>query len=425
MNILKEYEMKEKKNPGYRIREINIGFSPHYAFQVGDLLNDDKKQIVALHSTGSRLIALEHDGTKLWEKEISNADEHGVTALLIADVDGDGANEVVVGEHQGEENSVLILDKEGKIKRRVKLPKGKRDYANVAIDSFGLADINGDGFRELVVAVNGGDIYVLNREGEVILHINGLPDFFEHFVHTGDLDGDGMDEIFISASNAVDEESPVNHNLFYVIDQDGTVVWVRSLQEIGPDMHVDDVRVTSFLEGDQAQLFTSTGGCMFDRDGKLLWHLRDVLGHGQWLDCAKITPDRAGKQILISELWGFRHAMVLVDHDGTVLWTYDDVAKGAYPTRAHLIDWDGNGRRYAIFGEQPAPGSVSEKWQLKIAVVNAEGNEVLRIPFEDYRVKGWMYNFENSTKVIDIDGDGFEEFIFPTCKGTLMIVGRE
>jgi len=414
--------MRDDMEAGYRIREIDVGFSPHYAIEVGDLLGDGCQQVVWANSAGTRLVALEHDGNRLWEAEVANADRHGVTALLIADVDGDGASEVVVGEHPGEANNVLILDPEGQVKRRVELPPGKRDYANCAIDSFGLADIDGDGFRELVVAVNGGCVYVLDRDGVEMLRISGLPDFFEHFLHTGDLDGDGRDEIFVSAANAVAGESPGNHNLFFALDDDGTAMWVRSLNEIGPDLHVDYACVEQFVEGGPQQLFTATGGCMFDASGQLLWHLRDVVAHGQWVDCGKVEPHRTGQQILLSELWGFRHAMVLADCDGTVLWTYDDVCEGAFPTPARLIDWDGSGRRHAIFGEQP--GKDSEVWQLKMALVDPRGEEVLRIPFEDRRIEGWRYNFENSATVADLDGDGVEEFIFPTCRGTLMVVGK-
>ena len=175
--------MRDDMEAGYRIREIDVGFSPHYAIEVGDLLGDGCQQVVWANSAGTRLVALEHDGNRLWEAEVANADRHGVTALLIADVDGDGASEVVVGEHPGEANNVLILDPEGQVKRRVELPPGKRDYANCAIDSFGLADIDGDGFRELVVAVNGGCVYVLDRDGVEMLRISGLPDFFEKLLN--------------------------------------------------------------------------------------------------------------------------------------------------------------------------------------------------------------------------------------------------
>jgi len=414
--------MLSRNFSGYRLREIEVGMSPHYAIQVGDLLGDGKRQIVWAHSSGKRLVALQSDGEKLWEASVSNEDKHGVTALLVADVDGDGESEVAVGEHPNGENNVLILNRKGEFKRRINLSIGKRDYANCAIDSFGLADINGDGFKELVVAVNGGHIYVLDKRGTVTLEISGLPDYFEHFVHNGDLDGDGKDEILVSAANVVGAESPSNHNLFFVLDHDGKVMLVRSLREIGPDCHVDYAVVDVFDEGGEPRLVTSTGGCMFDKEGRLLWHLRAVISHGQWVDTGKVSPEMSGKQILFSELWHYNHGMVLVNHDGEILWTYDDVTKGAYPTHAHLIDWDGSGELYAIFGEQP--GREQKKWPLKIVAVNPEGEEVLRIPFQDWRVPEWQYNYENSATVDDVDGDGLEELVFPTCKGTLMIIGK-
>lgn len=415
--------MQWQRLPGYRLREIEFGFSPTYSITTGALLGDGKCQYALAKSSGDYVVVLQNDGRKLWEANLANHDTHGVTPLLIADVDRDGEAELVIGEHPPDESNVLVFSKSGQLKRRIKLPPGIPDYAGVAIDSLALADIDGDGVKELAVAVNGGYLYVLDARGEIMLAASGFLNQYEHFLHAGDLDGDGMDELLLSASNSLGPESATNHNCFFVIDQDGRVLWARSLREIGPDAHVDYALIDDFDEDGQAELFTATGGCLFDAGGRERWSLRDVVNHGQWADVARARTDLAGKQILLSELWGYSYAMLLVNNDGTVLWRYADVPEGAYPTHAYLIDWEGEGKHYAIFGEQPGRGN--ERWELKIALVDAFGNERLRIPFEDHRVEGWTYNFENSPAVADVDGDGREEFVFPTCKGTLMVVGAE
>lgn len=410
--------MNWKRHSSYRLLEIETGVAPSYAFQVGDLTGNGRAQYVLCTPRGDLLRVFETDGRLLWQAEVANADRHGVTALVLADVDKDGQNEVVVGEHPEGSNNLLLFDRSGTMKNRIELPLGKRDYANVAVDSFGLADVDGDGFPELVVAVNGGQLHVLDEKGDILWRLDGLGEHFEHFVQCGDLDLDGRDEIAVSAQ-AVGENS---EDVFFVVDHDGTVSWRRPLSEIGPDAHVDQCLIAPFGEGDEAWLFSATGGCMFDARGNLLWHLREAVNHGQWCEAAKARSDRAGQQILLSELWDFRYGMVLVNNDGRLLWTYDGISEKAFPTPAHYIDWHGTGQRWAIQGEQPDRGTGER--HLKIILLDPFGHEVLRIPFVDHRIPGWTYNYENRACVCDVDGCGAEEFVFPTCKGTLMIVGR-
>ena len=407
---------------GYRLLEVELGFSPSYSLAIGPLLGDGTLQCAALDPTGSLLKVVGHDGSLLWSAEVANHDRLGVTPVVIADVDADGECEVVIGEHPEGENNVLIFDRTGSVKRRVKLPLGTEDDTGTAVDSLVLADIDGDGRKELVVAVNGGCIYGLDPSGGIILEVRGLPPFFEHFLHAGDIDGDGCDELFISGGAAIGSDSPTNHPLFFALDHDGTTLWARAIQEIGPDGHVDQAIIKDFDGSGEATVFSATGGCLLNRCGQELWSVRDIIHHGQWADSRKVRHDRTGDQILLSELWDWRYGMLLLNNDGEVLWTYDGLTEGSYPTHARLIDWRGDGVQYAILGEQPRR-EFEEPVDLKIVLLDPMGEVALAVPFRDVRREGWLYCSENRATVGDVDGDGREEFVFHRTDGTLMIVG--
>lgn len=406
----------------YRLQEFVLGFAPGYPFRVGDVNGDGLAEYVAVAHGGQYMLVLGSDGRELWDANLANTDKHTTTALEIADVDGDGEAEVVVGEEPEGENNVLVLDWQGQVEHRVRLPLGQKDYDGNAIDSFGVADVDGDGRKELIVAVNGGSVYALDHHLKTLWARTGLNPSFEHFVHSGDLDGDGRDEVAVSGALSIED---TEHNTFYLLDHDGKVRWTRALAEIGPDKHVD-YAIIAAIEGERNRrntMITATGGCLFDAEGNLLWTVRDEMNHGQWVDVGDVRKDLPGQEILLSELWGFRQLMLLVSSTGEVLWRFQEIHPYGHPTHAYFIDWKGDGQELCIIGEQP--GDVApEVRTYRITLVDPFGEVLLRIPFQDTSVPGWFYNFENSPAVCDVDGDGRQEFVFPTRDGRLLIVGE-
>ena len=406
----------------YRLAEIELGFSPSYSLEMGPLLGDGTLQCAVTHPSGTLLHVINHDGSILWTSEVANHDTLGVTPVLVADVDGDGECEVAIGEHPEGENNVLLFDRTGKVKRRIKLPLGTEDETGTAVDSLALADIDGDGTKELIAAVNGGCIYGLDPSGEIMLDVRGLPPFFEHFLHAGDIDRDGCDELFISGGAKIGGDSPTNHPLFFALDQDGTTLWARAIEEIGLDGHVDYAIIKDFEGAGEAAVFSATGGCLLDQHGQELWSVRDTINHGQWADSRKARQDRTGDQILLSELWNWNYGMLLLNNDGEILWTYDALTDRTLPTHARFIDWQGDGVQCAILGEQPER-DVHQPIEIKVVILDPMGEVVLQIPFWDVRHEGWVYCCENQAMAGDVDGDGKEEFVFFRADGTLMILG--
>ncbi|OYT53227.1 MAG: hypothetical protein B6U72_06415, partial [Candidatus Altiarchaeales archaeon ex4484_2] len=99
--------------------------------------------------TPSRVYLYDPHGNKMWEKLIPR----GVATIELADIDGDGKMEVLVGslhyfkviDHQG--NSLMDFETRG--------------YINDIL----VEDIDGDGKKEILLGSN--DLYVLDSEGNV------------------------------------------------------------------------------------------------------------------------------------------------------------------------------------------------------------------------------------------------------------------
>jgi hypothetical protein len=172
----------------------------------------------------------------------------------------------------------------------------------------------------------------------------------------------------------------------------------------------------------------------------VIWDISDQLEHGQWIATAP-NPDGPGKVAFIAELWSERGRSKLVSPTGEVLWelTTDHVTRlhpdrlpGAaiLPTRAHAIDWFGDGHYEIALGEQialPSGHACYEACQLslKLRFFDLAGELVGDLEFVNRCREGFWYNGEVRSRVADVDADGLPELVFPTQGGTVLVVKKE
>lgn len=113
-------------------------------------------------------------------------------APTVADLDGDGRSEVIVGTSLG---LLYVLDGESGYTKRHFPMQFNQIEAQVAV-----SDLVGDGHLEMIVADMGGNLVVLSAEGDVVWdrHLSGtLP----HTPSVGDVDGDGqLDVVVVSVT---------------------------------------------------------------------------------------------------------------------------------------------------------------------------------------------------------------------------------
>ncbi|HET9315695.1 MAG TPA: FG-GAP-like repeat-containing protein, partial [Vicinamibacteria bacterium] len=147
---------------------------------VGNLDADPNPEIVAVATADNRLYAFEHDGTFKWESPLLEAIGYGGPAL--ADLDGDGTSEIVIGKQVLNANGTLRWTGTG----------GRTDaYAQLSL----VADLDMDGTPEVVA---GSTAYRAN--GSIYWRVTTIPDGFNAI---GNFDADPFPEIVVVAAGQV------------------------------------------------------------------------------------------------------------------------------------------------------------------------------------------------------------------------------
>jgi len=225
-------------DPNYRINTAS-------SVATGDIDGDGRPEIIAVDSSGARLIAFESDGTFKWRSQTLEAINWG--APSIADLNGDGNPEIVIGRQ--------VLDNTGALQWTG--TAGNSAGGNIGPLSL-VSDVNVDGISDVVA---GNTVYGANGaiqyqnallpdgynavgnfdtdpQAEIVLVANGNVWLLEHDMTVkwgpiaipgggyggaptiADFDGDGQPEIGVAGASR-----------YVVIETNGTVKWSTVVQD--------------------------------------------------------------------------------------------------------------------------------------------------------------------------------------------------
>jgi len=316
--------------------------------------------------------------------------KHRHVLTEIADLDGDGELEVVVGD-----GPIYVLDAlTGNVKAMFDL-RGRVALWNIVHDP-------GRGMNIVVACADdakaGPRVLAIDAAGEELWGVPTPGKGFCDCMHHGDLDGDGRPEIGFSVEEAQE---------FWVIDCDGCVRWKKNVpDELGDDPHIDDFVIDRILPADRiegSQLALVTGPNLLDRDGHVLWSREKDLHHAQKILAADLQPGRPGKEVYSVE--SFRRHAWLFSCDGEKLWEYDNFTRarpgyeykderlgpavGRLTTAGDLIDWSGNGRTEIVQAEMGGVSGdrhnvIPQEAVMRFAhILDGNGNPVSIFPIED------------------------------------------
>jgi len=158
----------------------------------GDIDGDRRPEIIACDSSGTRLIAFEHDGGFKWRSPVLEAVNWGAPA--IADLDQDGVPEIIIGRQVLRNDGTILWTGAG----------GRGSQSNVGALSL-VADVDLDGSPEIVA---GNTIY---RANGTIFTQSTLPDGYNAVAN---FDADPNPEIVLVSGGAV-----------WLLEHDLTVKW--------------------------------------------------------------------------------------------------------------------------------------------------------------------------------------------------------
>jgi hypothetical protein len=227
-----------------------------------------------------------------------------------------------------------------------------------------LADLNGDGEDELIIATHDQGVIAVGTEDEswTFTEMDQKPDTFVHEIEVGDVDGDGKMEFY---------STPSDRNRASGVSQPGGVArydWTGSAYERSTVVHWDASHAKEILVADVTQdgtdeLYVVREAHTEKKDGKTVivdpvQIIRlDPSASGKWSEtvvaelqdkqCRFLVPgdvDHDGKMDLVaagmdSGLW-----MLTLQDDGSFEKTLIDKNSGGFEHSTHVADLDGDGK---------------------------------------------------------------------------------
>jgi len=233
-------------------------------------------------------------------------------ALAVADVNGDGLDDIFVGGAKWQQGKIFLQQRDGTF-RASSQPAIAADSVDEDVDAA-FFDADGDGHPDLFVVSGGNEffgnaeqlrdrLYMNDGRGNFKRAENALPDFFENgsSVAVGDFNGDGHPDLFVG-SRVVSRSYgliPKSH----LLQNDGTGRFTDVTLEKAPGLS-------------EAGMVSSAVWIDYDHDGKL-----DLVVVGEWMPVRVFHQENAKfvdrtKEAGLSDTNGWWNSVQAVDLRG-------------------------------------------------------------------------------------------------------------
>jgi poly-gamma-glutamate capsule biosynthesis protein CapA/YwtB (metallophosphatase superfamily)/outer membrane protein assembly factor BamB len=278
-----------------------------WSLAVADLDGDGQQEVIA-GSYDKNVYAVTRDGWMLWRYQAGAA----IYALDTGDLDGDGRAEVVVG---ADDNQVHVLRSDGELLWR---------YGTASrVISVQVADLDGDGAGEVLAGSWDQILYLLDANGEPRWQFSS--DKALSVVRCAELDDDGQLEI-VAASEGGD---------VYVVGPEGGVRW-----EYPAGGYVRELRVYDLdNDGREEIVVGSADGWVYvlSGDGHLEWR-RQLDGPVIAIDVEDVEGDGEGE--IMAGTGHDAHRVWLLSGQGELRWSYQ-AENGVWAMQGVDLDDDG------------------------------------------------------------------------------------
>ncbi len=300
---------------GKRVKEMSMDRPAAAAALSADLSGHGDFSIVGADLWGS-VYAFDSLGRRMWKYEREDKTGGGYNYLTAFDLDGDGAQEILMSSARG---NLYALRGNGRLQMEIQVTRYR-------VSAPAVADINGDGMPELIFGNERSEIYCLGSWGEYVWGKH-MPDFrFGRSLPVlADADGDGRTEAYISTSFVGQ-----NLGLFQLDASSGDVLWkAPSRLQVYNSTALADLNgdgLKEILYGDKNTMLYAV-----DARGKPLWE-RQLPGRGIFFSPVIFEWGNARKPYIfqiVRDSGPDGHALFLLSPEGKLLSSWSLEGGGA------------------------------------------------------------------------------------------------
>ena len=350
---------------------------------IADIDNADNDLELACGDKNGEVHLYNMSGTELSGFPYNTANQiYGSVAL--ANLDGDEELEIVAASRA---NKVVALNPDGSI---------VFDYttdSNLLCTPV-VADLNGDGVKEIIVQTITKNLYVIDQTGTIYPN---FPVTLPNFMYSGvgvaveDLDGDGAKEILV----------PCNNGVLYCIDTSGSTVWSTTLSGT-PRCSATIVK----FNGEYKIVIGASNGHLYilNSDGSVQYEY--TLSGDIRTSPVVINPTNSsviGDLVIIVGTLG--NKLYVIDWNGNNLAGFPYNVPGGIESTPAVADLDGNGIYDIVFG-------CNDKYLYSI---DMNGNPTSEFPIY------FNHDIKSSPQIADVDGDGDYDIAVGTNAGMWII----
>lgn len=321
----------------------------------------------------SCLTAVDLDGNVLWQ--LGEPSEYTRTLgkvsadmpFQVYDIDGDGADEVIVGRNF----EIQILDgSTGRVKKAGKTPFSREEEDEGLIGApygiYAFDRLNPDGIRicnfrgkdrpaDILIKDRYCRVYALDEDLNLMWSYKSRKNT-GHCPMPVDINGDGHDEVLVG---------------YIMLDHEGKEMWTYPIE----NDHTDEIVAGKFREDGKGYFACVSGTEGFfigDFHGNIV--SRDRIGHAQRVSVANYCENRPGFELAVTNFWGHQGVIYLYDADGNELWEMENEMNGNILSP---VNWDGTGAELILTNADPQKGGLLNGDGIRAAVFPDDGHPTL------------------------------------------------
>jgi len=315
------------------------------------------------------------------------------SAPYIADIDGDGKKEIIFGTKKGR---LFVLDNELGIKWFYDSKEDTNEIDSFFMEGEGsssieaspsIGDVNGNGRQEIVFGTELGIIYVLNEKGKVVWKYKAKG-AVRGQVLLYDLFNKGETNVIFGCGD----------KKLYVLDNKGNLIW--TFDAGSPIQSTSNIMIKNSFPH---IIFGCDEGTIFcvNPKGDMVWKFKT--------DDKVIAQPAIGKLLdndrLFVVIGSSDHKLYVLDDAGELLWDFK--TEGAIVSKACLTDINNDHKLDIVFGS----------CDNNIYALNAQGDKIW-----SYETDFWIVT---EPIVEDIDGDGRKEIIVGSYDHNIYVLDAE